>query len=244
MKELNCFNFNTTLKSLSDIFNINKEELISFLQLNRNFQLSEDELFLKLQEEKEISTNYDSTIFFHLTRCNKEAIINIQKNGIYSTTKSYSEIISYIYHFDNHNMSKNEFVLYLEKVIENNKSLYDYINIDKGPYALLINDVNIINYHFLSEFQGSEMIEDIFKMLYQNEYRKKLFEYNKNTKPIIVIFRKNISKEKYLKTALYFLWCVISKSEWQDCFNRSIDFLIDYNMKVNPTDIIKIVNIN
>ena len=88
------------------------------------------------------------------------------------------------------------------------------------------------------------MIEDIFKMLYQNEYRKKLFEYNKNTKPIIVIFRKNISREKYLKTALYFLWCVISKSEWQDCFNRSIDFLIDYNMKVNPTDIIKIVNIN
>lgn len=243
MKNLNCFNFSTTLKSLSNIFNIPENELLSFLIINKNCELSEDELFAKLESEKQIMTSYDATIFFHLTRCHIKGITNILKNGLYSTAKSYTEIITFIYAFDNHNMSANDFKLYSKNLIEKNKNLNNYINKDKGPYALLINDINLNDYHFLSEEQGPEMVEDIFKQLYSNCYKEKLIKYNKKTLPVVVVFRKNIAELKFLKTALYFLWCIISNNIWKKNYNCSIDFLRDYGMEIKKNDILKIIKL-
>ena len=244
---LNCDGFDSTLESVSAILNISSYEIINFC---KSFEtVDENILYAEIMKRhnKTSIKNVDYTNLFHMTRYDVDEIDHFLRYGLLTRDNSLNIIWNNLYKSVKNNQSLDEFNSIKHKVMS------DYINLkringsitDDGPNGLLINDVDIIkDYHFLNVNQGPELIEDLINKFEQIKGKIMFTSFMHTKKPILIVFRLKVFFEKYLITALWFIYSTINQLEWVSTNNRTIDVLKDFNLFVNPDQIIEIRVLN
>lgn len=261
MKILDCETIETTYKSLENILGITKAQLKSIFDATgiKDGYYKREELFSEVKQ-KATSTEFDCVCWFHATRVPVSVDF---AQGILPLNEAIKSVWDFLYSLIKDDFSIEEWNSFKEymnsaKVSnENNycdrklaifqlKSKKQYLC---GPYATLIKDCILssseVGYH--KYLEKSEIIEDIyicFECIYEYNLKER---YQANSRPCIVKFKNQLinenntdeskNKEKYLTTAVYYLYSHY-KNNGIDRFHYS-DFDNKGN-RVKTTDIISI----
>lgn len=228
MKILNCENFDSTLKSVSNILNIDESKLLGLLERDYDIEYQDYNLgmFDEFLYEKIVIGRKDITIdkvcWFHLTRTT--TINSFYEKGILPLGQVIEYIHQALYELVQDEISINEW----EELLRKKDGHFAYLyakklseKIHHGCYAMLVKDVafcsdGIGNHDYLNV---PEIVEDIISSIPLHSIDLlKLFI--KNTKPVIVKFISDIDREvRYLlPSALCYMYCKIrNEALWDGC---------------------------
>jgi len=241
MKILNCENLDRTLASLSSILHLKTETIIRDLldtDLEKEYtEKTIDEepskyLLTCFKKKRQISTEYDGTYWFHITRVKEGTLF---KNGILPLGQMLPDIESFIEGLSRgivprENQSNHQTPQYADLF-----SLKTEDSLHWGPFAFLVRETALtkpdINYDYLGK---PEIVEDIIRSKYANIQNDLLESFEKNTVPCIVKFKSDDNRPKHLGTSLYYVYLRLKNMQLSTYSNTCYD---GEGTPVDPDDI-------
>ena len=233
MKILDCENFNTTLKSVSNILNMEENQLLNMLKCNYDIEyesynkgMFDEFLFEKIVGDSS-DISIDKVCWFHLTRTTN--VDSFYENGILPLDQVVEYIHQVLFELVQDDISKTEW----EELLCKKSGHFAYLyakklsgKIHHGCYAMLVRDVafcskEIDNHDYL---RVPEIVEDIISSIPLHNIDL-LSLYLKKAKPVIVKFISNVDRkiEYLLPSALCYMYCIIRNDALWDgcntCFN-------------------------
>lgn len=260
MKILNCEDLENTYKSLEEILGIKEFQFrLLFDDINIEGFYKREELFTKVRSLA-TSEEFDCVYWFHATRV---PLTTDFSQGILPLQEVIELIWDFLYSLVKTDISSetwNEFKKYMNspKVSQRNDDFGVRVMVFQqrtkknhlcGPYASLIKDyiLSSSGESYRKYLNKSEIIEDIcicFDAIHNIDLKKK---YQEHSKPCIVTFRNcftntNVveeirNKEKYLATAVYYLYSNHKKNEIDGSNFSDFD---NKGVLVKQSDIIKV----
>jgi len=258
MIAIDCENIKTIYLTLEKILNISIDKILNFiknLDLDEFYQKNADyfdtgdkALFDLLTQNINIKySKIDYTYWFHLTRTNKNKLLN---DGLLPLGLIIDKIWNYLYSLINLEINEYEwksFRKHLENDMGNHYAELYRLKLNNknswGPYAMLIKE---------SAFKSSEMgnhdylkipeiIEDIC-ICFEEKYKINLAKiFINNTKPCIIKFSVKGGEYYLLKPILYYIYCTMHNKSLSiysnTCFNAEGEL-------INSDSILKIEYIN
>ncbi|PEF94031.1 hypothetical protein [Bacillus cereus] len=238
MKVLDCTTVSTMYESLENILGLSKQEIQKFFSdfksklhpYDTPYDKTNDKLLLEQIKKliRKTDINYDRTVWFHGTRTNNDF-----KDGILPLGEVIENIWDNLYKLVQKEISLEMWTEFRSNV-ENGlggDGAYHYnlkINLKKawGPYGLLIREITFIPPEKFSDVGNHnyikipEIIEDIC-LEFDKKYQLNLKErFEDNSSKCIVHFYTFNTKEKYIGSALHYLYL---------CFH---DFEMDNNCSI------------
>ena len=246
---LDCENQSSTLKSISNIYDIEPEILEIFL---KNFDLENHSKMkairhtydceLQIELEKQLKCkpqNITCCYWFHLSRTLPDEDFS---EGILPLSICLEKVWETIYKV--FKGTPHEQRLYSMQTNGSIKGMYTTkLECDQGPYAMLVaesayrpNEVG--NYDYLNL---PEIMRDICNA-YENKYKISLHnELKQNLTPKIVKFKtKSNIKQYILQTALYYLYNTFKNQKLSHLSNTTFD---GEKNTILPHQIVKIIDI-
>lgn len=256
MKVLDCESFYTTLFSLENITNINKDAILNFLhgfnidnfyQRNPLYDTGDKILLYKFKKEFNPAMKYDQSNWFHLTRLHKNEDF---KSGILPLIDVVGSKWDKLYNLISDEISEEEWIKFRRNMemglLGPHSSLYKFRVSNthfKGPYAISIKDTAFkadkIRHH--DYLQVPEIIKDIC-FCFKHNYGYDLFdEYSKNSLPCIVKFKTDYSHPDLIGKVLFYMYQTVHNKELNS------NCKTNYNAngsKIPPEDILKVELLN
>lgn len=252
-KILDCETIESTYFSLSNILELDKNEIEHFLKkvdieeyYNKHpySDYGADELLLnKIIKNYKVKIQVDKVCWFHLARTMN---INTYSDGIYPLGHYIDDLWSILYSLVKEKIDEYEWKKFKKRIetdYDNHfANLYRMKVKDEfhwGPYAMLVRDVafnskEIGNHDYL---KTPEIVEDI-SICFEKIYGIDLMEnYIKNSKSIIVKFISENVKEYYIGAALNYLYSKLHN------FKMSLDCNACYDGKAMIISKKEILNI-
>ncbi len=256
MKVLDCESFYTTLSSLENITQINKEDILNFLkgfdmddfyQRNPFYETGDKILLSKFKKEFNSVMSYDQSNWFHLTRLYKNEDF---KSGILPLIDIVESKWDKLYNLIADKISDDEWASFRTNMelglLGPHSSLYKFRISNthfKGPYAISIKETafiaNKIRHH--DYLAVPEIIKDIC-FCFESSYGYDLFkEYSNNSMPCIVKFKTNFSHPDLIGKVLFYLYQRVHDKELN--FNCKTNYNAN-GVRIPPDDILKVEYLN
>jgi hypothetical protein len=169
---------------------------------------------------------FDTTCWFHLTRATKE---NTFEQGILPLGEALDSIWDSLYELVRRRISVSEWRYFRRNLGDSDSAHLYRTKVENpehwGPYAVLIRDGafrpdEMGNHDYL---RVPEIIEDIC-MCFASAHGFDLLEaYRKSTKPCIVKFVDDETRQDCTRTALFYLYTVYSQRELSHLSNNCFD---------------------
>jgi hypothetical protein len=233
---LDCESYESTLSSISVICDIEQKKLIdkisstdidSFYAKNPNYYENGNTALWDLLSLKPAIDDY-SIAWFHFTRVLKPFK---KEKGILPLHLSLDTIWDELFETAKDSIDKNKWNTFRQNIRGTDgcfSELYfskTYKRFDSGPYAMLNPNIapfaSSIGYH--DYLRVPEIIEDIcecFKIKYGIDIKS---IFIKESKPCIVKFVVNNSREDCLKCALYYIYSIIHNEKLGTLINTCFD---------------------
>ncbi len=248
---LDCESYESTLNSISLIFDIDQQKLVkkiknididSFYEENPDYYEDGKTALLKLFSLKPTIDKF-SIAWFHFTRVLKPFK---KEKGLLPLHLALDTIWEELFEIAKDFIDKKSWNIFRQNIREIDgcfSELYyskTFDRFDSGPYAMLNPNIapiaSSIGYH--DYLRVPEIIEDIcecFKIKYGIDIKK---IYIKESKPCIIKFMVNKPREDCLKCALYYIYTVIHNKK----FSALINTCFDSEGTIIPTSDIMSVN--
>lgn len=221
-KILDCETVESTYFSLSNILQLDKNEIENFLRktdiedyYNKHpyYNHRADEFLLnKIIKDYNLKIQFDKVCWFHLARTMDSLAFN---DGIYPLGYYIDNLWMSLYSLVKERISEGEWKKFRNRIEVDYDNHFAYLYRMKvkdefhwGPYAMLVKDAafssqEIGNHDYL---EVPEIIEDI-SICFNEIYGINILEnYIKNSKPIIVKFTSENIREYYVGVALNYLY--------------------------------------
>ena len=234
---LDCENFDTCIKSLSEILKLPSRTIVSTLvninmsdkEFRKGFYSDPYEFIIDyFKKELNTKTDFKYTCWFHNSRVKKNTDF---KDGILPLNLAIEDIESYLE--------------YLAKSIPNKKgdiseniypgSAFHYFTKTRdkmhwGPYGFLIRYAALKKIDLLHDYlKLPEIVEDLIKSKYSNICSQLEATYLQNTVSCIVKFKTEISSQDLLGKALYYAYLTIHDEELclecNTCFDGNAEII-------------------
>ncbi len=246
---LDCESFESTLGSLSNIFDANPQSVLQFLksetpEKNENVKHSLDEaIYKKFKDAFPGSPNHSHTFWFHVTRVQTPGAF--LESGILPTDPSRAnQIWNFLRSLLISSGSNNDVRNFDSKNFLNESSVFIY-KLDNprnyGPFAMLIREPAFkpkpAGYH--DDLRFPEIVEDICQA-YGGELGQTLIQlYQSATISCIVKISSQRLAPHYLRVAIFYLWTVVQGLEMDHRTNTGVNF----RRRILPSRIVSIEEI-
>lgn len=180
-KTLDCSSYSSTVKSLTDIFQINETKLLSLLQaVNSDYP---DDIYKSMRNSLSGKDYYQSlmVLWFHASRV--ENINSFKNRGILRTSKIKPELDSLL-----KNLSSGIPYKPRKNPLSQSIAGKGHTN-DEGPHAFLYKEISINGSTFNNNYtEAPELVEQIAEVLVGGNRELLLKEFKSRTQRCIVTF--------------------------------------------------------
>lgn len=209
---LNCSSFESTKKSVAEIFSTDELKLMSFLTAFRHSQNNQEFIFQRILEKFGEPKSHTHTVWFHGTRGLNDQ--SFYTNGLLpkAAAREYVKSILLPLALGLESVGGNPFAISLF-----GKQTED----DEGPFAVLIKDAAIyVTGSNRSYIDAPEMVEDIAGSLLGSNYTHLVSRFQKATKPFVVSFTENANSYE-LPRAVWYLYLIATGTNTIDAANSA-----------------------